>query len=59
MARPPVLVSMLVDSHMKVGIPLGAGSRHKGFSDPLHLKKRDEDIVIKRLGFSFTAQPSL
>lgn len=31
---------MLVGFHMKAGIPLGAGSHHKGFSDPLFLKKR-------------------
>lgn len=28
---------MLVDSHMRAETLLGAGSRHKGFSDPLFL----------------------
>lgn len=28
---------MLVDSHMRAETQLGAGSRHKGFSDPLLL----------------------
>lgn len=35
---PPVEVSMLVGSHTKAEIPLGAGSHHKEFSDPLFLK---------------------
>lgn len=31
---PHAEVSMLVGSHMMAGIPLAAGSHHKGFSDP-------------------------
>lgn len=36
---PHVEVSKLVGSHMKAGTPLAAGNHHKGFSDPLLLKK--------------------
>lgn len=43
---PPVEVSMLVGSHTKAGKPLGAGSHHKEFSDPLCLRK-DKYTVMK------------
>lgn len=44
---PHVEVSMLVGSHMKAGIPLAAGSHHKGFSDPLFLENKTMGISVK------------
>lgn len=42
---------MLVGFHKKAGIPLGAGSHHKEFSDPLFIKApkyRIKNIVMKK-----------
>lgn len=44
---PHVEVSMLVDSHMTAGIPLAAGSHHKGFSDPSFLENKTKSISAK------------
>lgn len=42
---PHAEVSMLVGSRRTAGIPLAAGSHHKGFSDPLFLENK---VKVKR-----------
>lgn len=44
---PHVEVSMLVGSHMTAGIPLAAGSHHRGFSDPFFLENKTKSISAK------------
>lgn len=44
---PHAEVSMLVGSHMTAGIPLAAGSHHKGFSDPLFLENKTKGISVQ------------